>query len=110
LQDKYAVLIFRETGLGNDGHIAFSKQLGNKLEVNPFFYGRENDRVGEPLLFDVGESVKQHTHDNYTLTANSIELDGSLVKPESRRWHHSTGNALWHTVSMKYDTMSVRRH
>jgi hypothetical protein len=28
----------------------------------------------------------------------SIELDGSLVKPNSRRWHHSIGNALWHTV------------
>jgi hypothetical protein len=21
------------------------------------------------------------------------------VKPNSRRWHHSVGNALWHTVS-----------
>jgi hypothetical protein len=29
---------------------------------------------------------------------HSIELDGSLVKPDSRRWHHSLGNALWHTV------------
>jgi hypothetical protein len=29
----------------------------------------------------------------------SIELDGTLVKNNSRRWHHSLGNALWHTVS-----------
>jgi alpha-ketoglutarate-dependent 2,4-dichlorophenoxyacetate dioxygenase len=57
LQDKYAVLIFRKTGLDNERHIAFSQQLGGKLETNPFFYGRENDRVGEPLLFDVGKSV-----------------------------------------------------
>jgi hypothetical protein len=55
LQDKYGVLIFRNTGLDNSRHIAFSKQLGDKLEVNPFFYGRENDRLGEPLLFDVAK-------------------------------------------------------
>ena len=57
LQDKYAVLIFRDTGLDDQRHIAFSRQLGEKLEINPFFYGRENDRVGEPLLFDVGKCV-----------------------------------------------------
>ena len=55
LQDKHAVLIFRNTGLDNARHIAFSQQLGKDVEINPFFYGRENDRVGEPLLFDVGK-------------------------------------------------------
>lgn len=55
LQNKYGVLIFRKTGLDNARHIAFSQQLGDKLEINPFFYGRENDRLGEPLLFDVGK-------------------------------------------------------
>ncbi|KUJ17604.1 putative alpha-ketoglutarate-dependent 2,4-dichlorophenoxyacetate dioxygenase [Mollisia scopiformis] len=83
LQDKYGVLIFRKTGLDNARHIAFSQQLGEKLEVNPFFYGIEKDRVKEPFLWDVG----------------NIELDGSLVRPNSRRWHHSLGNALWHTDS-----------
>ena len=55
LQNRYGVLIFRKTGLENARHIAFSQQLGDKLEINPFFYGRENDRLGEPLLFDVGK-------------------------------------------------------
>ncbi|KAI7412574.1 putative alpha-ketoglutarate-dependent 2,4-dichlorophenoxyacetate dioxygenase [Hortaea werneckii] len=63
LQDKYAVLVFRNTGLDNAGHIAFSQQLGSKLETNPFYYGRENDRVGEPFLWDV----------------SNMELDGSLI-------------------------------
>ncbi|KAJ5627700.1 hypothetical protein N7490_009928 [Penicillium lividum] len=90
LQDKYAILIFRKTGLDNAHHIAFSKQLGKELEINPFFYGRENDRLGEPLLFDVG----------------NIELDGSLVKQDSRRWHHSLGNALWHTDSSYHQQRS----
>ncbi|QGA17439.1 hypothetical protein EYB26_005110 [Talaromyces marneffei] len=90
LQDKYGVLIFRETGLDNARHIAFSQQLGESLEVNPFYYGRENDRLGEPLLFDVG----------------NIELDRTLVKNESRRWHHSLGNALWHTDSSYHQQRS----
>lgn len=30
----------------------------------------------------------------------SIDHDGTLVKRNSRRWHHSLGNALWHTVSI----------
>ncbi|PWY84782.1 putative alpha-ketoglutarate-dependent 2,4-dichlorophenoxyacetate dioxygenase [Aspergillus heteromorphus CBS 117.55] len=90
LQDRYAVLIFRQTGLDNARHIAFSQQLGEKLEINPFFYGRENDRLGEPLLFDVA----------------NIELDGSLVKLDSRRWHHSLGNALWHTDSTYHQQRS----
>lgn len=55
LQDKYGVLIFRKTGLNNARHISFSQKLGDKLEINPFFYGRENDRLGEPLLFDVAK-------------------------------------------------------
>ncbi|ODN92755.1 hypothetical protein L198_05549 [Cryptococcus wingfieldii CBS 7118] len=82
LQDKYGVLVFRKTGMDNTRHIAFSHQLGSKLEVNPFYYGKENDRVREDYLWDVG----------------NMELDGSPVRPESRRWHHSLGNCLWHTA------------
>ncbi|RSH79487.1 uncharacterized protein EHS24_001539 [Apiotrichum porosum] len=89
LQDKHGVLIFRNTGLDNAGHIAFTQLLGKDLEVNPFFYGREKDRLGEPLLWDVG----------------NIELDGSIVQPSSRRWHHSRGNALWHTQRSKYSLL-----
>ncbi|OAL28713.1 hypothetical protein AYO22_02578 [Fonsecaea multimorphosa] len=53
LQDEYAVLIFRRTGLDNVRHVAFSQQLGQRLEINPFFYGREQDRIGDPFLWDV---------------------------------------------------------
>lgn len=83
LQDQYAVLMFRNAGLDNARHIAFAQQLGKDLEINPFFFGRENDRVGEPLLWDVG----------------NINRDGSIVQPGQRRWEHSKGNALWHTDS-----------
>ncbi|KAJ5716992.1 hypothetical protein N7488_002638 [Penicillium malachiteum] len=33
-------------------------------------------------------------------------LDGSLVKRDSRRWHHSLGNALWHTDSSYHQQRS----
>ena len=36
----------------------------------------------------------------------SIQKDGSLVQPESRRWHHSLGNALWHTDSSYHQRRS----
>ena len=36
----------------------------------------------------------------------SIEADGSIVQPESRRWHHSLGNALWHTDSSYHQQRS----
>ncbi|KAK5714998.1 hypothetical protein LTR15_010414 [Elasticomyces elasticus] len=90
LQDRYAVLIFRSTGLDNARHIAFTQQLGSQLEVNPFYAGKQNDRVGIDELWDV----------------SNIELDGSLVKPNSRRWHHSLGNALWHTDSSYHQQRS----
>ncbi|TVY14960.1 Alpha-ketoglutarate-dependent 2,4-dichlorophenoxyacetate dioxygenase [Lachnellula arida] len=80
IQDKYAVIIFRDTGLDNERHVAFSAQLGS-LEKNPAWGGSE--RVGTPYLFDV----------------SNIESDGSLVKKDTRRWHHALGNALWHTDS-----------
>lgn len=51
------MLIFRKTGLDNNRHVAFSQQLGQKLEINPFFYGRENDRIGDPFLWDVSKYV-----------------------------------------------------
>ncbi|KAI8178059.1 Alpha-ketoglutarate-dependent 2,4-dichlorophenoxyacetate dioxygenase [Colletotrichum sp. SAR 10_75] len=82
IQDKYGVLIFRKTGLDNKGHIEFAQKLGQELEINPFFYGIENDRIGDPLLWDV----------------SNINLDGTTVQPNQRRWDHSLGNALWHTA------------
>ena len=57
IQDKYGVLIFRKTGLDNERHVSFARQLGKELEINPFFYGIENDRIGDPLLWDVSKYV-----------------------------------------------------
>lgn len=86
IQNKYAVLIFRNTNLDNERHIAFAQQLDRDIDVKPFFFGRENDRVGEPFLWDVG----------------NINRDGTIVRPGQRRWEHNKGNVLWHTDSYFY--------
>lgn len=52
------MLIFRKTGLDNKRHIDFAKGLGQELEINPFFYGIENDRIGDPLLWDVSKYIE----------------------------------------------------
>ncbi|GAA6056374.1 hypothetical protein JCM3770_005977 [Rhodotorula araucariae] len=83
ISDKYAVLIFRNTGLDDARHVAFSKQLG-ELEFCPKFNGPDQpDRFSSPHLFDAGNT----------------NLDGSLVKAGTRRWNYNKGNALWHTDS-----------
>jgi alpha-ketoglutarate-dependent 2,4-dichlorophenoxyacetate dioxygenase len=38
--------------------------------------------------------------------AVSINLDGTLVQPDQRRWQHSLGNALWHTDSSYHQKRS----
>ena len=50
---RYLPLLRRSEQRDNARHIAFSQQLGSKLETNPFFYGIENDRVAEPLAVHV---------------------------------------------------------
>ncbi|BGP43255.1 hypothetical protein JCM10450v2_007400 [Rhodotorula kratochvilovae] len=83
ISNKYAVLIFRNTGLDDTRHVAFSKQLG-ELEFCPKFNGPDQpDRFSSPHLFDAGNT----------------NLDGSLVKANTRRWNYNKGNALWHTDS-----------
>jgi alpha-ketoglutarate-dependent 2,4-dichlorophenoxyacetate dioxygenase len=87
LQNKYAFVVFRKTGLDNDRHVAFSRQLGD-LEMNPTWGG--SARAGSEYLFDV----------------SNIEADGSVVKKGSRRWAHALGNALWHTDSSFHQNRS----
>ncbi|GAA5978608.1 hypothetical protein JCM11641_002786 [Rhodosporidiobolus odoratus] len=83
VSNKYSVLIFRDTGLDDARHVAFSKQLGD-LEFCPKFSGPDQpDRFSSPHLFDAGNT----------------NLDGSLVKSGTRRWNYNKGNALWHTDS-----------
>jgi alpha-ketoglutarate-dependent 2,4-dichlorophenoxyacetate dioxygenase len=79
--DTYAVCVFRNTGLNDESHIAFSYLLG-KLEYAPSFFGKGIKRFGHPELFDAG----------------NLDASGRILVDERRRMYNR-GNALWHTDS-----------
>jgi len=78
--DTYAVCVFRDTGLTDESHIAFSYLLG-KLEFAPSFFGK-GKRFDYPELFDAG----------------NLDANGNILIDERRRLYNK-GNALWHTDS-----------
>lgn len=55
IQDRFGVSVYRSTGLTDDGHVSFSKQLG-ELELCPKFGGpTQLPRFDDPHLFDAGK-------------------------------------------------------
>jgi alpha-ketoglutarate-dependent 2,4-dichlorophenoxyacetate dioxygenase len=79
--DRYAVCVFRATGLDDVAHIAFSHQLG-KLEHAPRLFGKSMARFEQPELFDAG----------------NLDPSGKILVDDRRRVYNK-GNALWHTDS-----------
>ncbi|MEJ1965292.1 MAG: TauD/TfdA family dioxygenase [Gammaproteobacteria bacterium] len=79
--DRHAVCVFRATGLDDEAHIAFSRQLG-MLERAPSFFGKGTKRFRHPELFDAG----------------NLDASGNILTDERRRLYNK-GNALWHTDS-----------
>jgi alpha-ketoglutarate-dependent 2,4-dichlorophenoxyacetate dioxygenase len=79
--DRYAVCVFRKTGLDDVRHIAFSRLLG-KLEHAPKLFGKKVTRFEHPELFDAG----------------NLDASGNILADERRRTYNK-GNALWHTDS-----------
>jgi alpha-ketoglutarate-dependent 2,4-dichlorophenoxyacetate dioxygenase len=79
--DRYAVCVFRATGMEDAAHIAFSYQLG-KLEHAPKLFGKKFARFDKPELFDAG----------------NLDASGQILADDRRRVYNK-GNALWHTDS-----------
>ena len=79
--DRYAVCVFRATGLNDTSHIAFSRQLG-RLEHAPKLFGKAMARFEQPELFDAG----------------NLDASGNILA-DARRRVYNKGNALWHTDS-----------
>jgi alpha-ketoglutarate-dependent 2,4-dichlorophenoxyacetate dioxygenase len=78
--DTYAVCVFRNTGLTDESHIAFSYLFG-KLEFAPSLFGK-GKRFNYPELFDAG----------------NLDANGNILADDRRRLYNK-GNALWHTDS-----------
>jgi alpha-ketoglutarate-dependent 2,4-dichlorophenoxyacetate dioxygenase len=79
--DKYAVCVFRATGLDDAAHIRFSRLLG-ALEHAPQAIAGKSRRFQHPELFDAG----------------NLDAHGNILVDERRRLYNK-GNALWHTDS-----------
>jgi len=78
---RYAVCVFRATGLEDESHIAFSRLLG-ELELAPRLFGTNRSRFRYPELFDAG----------------NLDVQGRILEDERRRTYNK-GNTLWHTDS-----------
>jgi alpha-ketoglutarate-dependent 2,4-dichlorophenoxyacetate dioxygenase len=79
--DRYGVCVYRATGLNDETHVAFSRQLG-ELEHAPRLFGSKVFRFNHPELFDAG----------------NLDPSGNILIDERRRLYNR-GNALWHTDS-----------
>ncbi|OGE50855.1 hypothetical protein PENARI_c015G08795 [Penicillium arizonense] len=80
---KYGVVVFRSTGLTDEGHIAFSRQFGELDDVKPYISAGRKHRLKYTELFDV----------------SNVEADGSILDPESSRGQANKGNDLFHVDS-----------
>ncbi|KAF9894981.1 hypothetical protein FE257_004605 [Aspergillus nanangensis] len=80
---QYGVVVFRSTGLTDEGHIAFSRKFGELDDVKPYIAAGRKHRLNYPELFDV----------------SNVEADGSILSPESSRGQANKGNDLFHVDS-----------
>ncbi len=76
--DRYGVCVFRDTGLTDEGHVAFSRILGELL-LAPRMSDRKG-RMSLPELFDAG----------------NLDVEGQINTDEMLRLH-KRGDRQWHT-------------
>lgn len=78
-QDRFGVTVYRDTGLNDQTHVAFSSQLG-ALEMCPKLGGpNQPPRFSEPALFDAGNT----------------DRDGNLILKGTRRWWYKCVRVLY---------------
>ncbi len=87
IQDKWGVTVWRNTGLDDASHVAFSRIFG-QVELAPRHSGKPS-RMSEPELFD----------------ASNLDLEGNIVDNDSIRLA-AKGNRLWHSDSSFMDVRS----
>lgn len=80
LQNRWGVLVFRQTGLDDASHVAYSKNFGALETAHAMNKPR---RASLPQLYDAG----------------NLGPDDRIIPQFSRAWWHTKGNGLWHTDS-----------
>jgi alpha-ketoglutarate-dependent 2,4-dichlorophenoxyacetate dioxygenase len=86
-QNKWGVTVWRNTGLTDETHIAFSRNFGH-IELAPSMAGRKS-RHKHRELFD----------------ASNLDAEGQIIDNEMVRLHKK-GDRLWHTDSSFMDIRS----
>lgn len=87
-QNKWGVTVWRDTGLDDETHIAFSRIFGH-IELAPAVSGRKT-RHKHREIFD----------------ASNLDADGNIIQDELIRLHKK-GDRLWHTDSSFMDIRSA---
>ncbi|WEK45325.1 MAG: TauD/TfdA family dioxygenase [Candidatus Andeanibacterium colombiense] len=79
IQNRWGVTVWRDTGLDDAGHVAFTRIFGDVIHAPPH---KEGPRFSQPELFD----------------ASNIDRQGNILNDEKRRITNR-GNRLWHIDS-----------
>lgn len=87
-QDQWGVTFWRDTGLDDASHVAFSRLFG-LVELSPT-HGKA-PRFSEPELFD----------------ASNVDREGNIIDNTNRRLINA-GNRLWHIDSSYMDVRSAQ--
>ncbi len=88
-QDQWGVTVWRNTGLTDQTHVAFSRLFG-LVELAPVHKGKPA-RFSEAELFD----------------ASNVDAEGEIVDNQLRRYLNA-GNRLWHIDSSYMDVRSAQ--
>ncbi|KAK8054740.1 hypothetical protein PG994_009807 [Apiospora phragmitis] len=83
-QSQYGVCVFRNTGLTDESHVAFSRRFGELDNIRRYLVGGRQPRCGLPELFDAGNLTEDGEH---------------VLDPASPRAHSNRGNGLFHVDS-----------
>lgn len=75
---KYGVLVFRQTGLDDDSHVAFARKFGELDDVTPYNKLGRINRLKYDELFDV----------------SNVDGEGGIIQPGSMRWVLGKGNQV----------------
>ncbi len=88
-QNQWGVTVWRNTGLTDDTHVAFSRIFGH-IELAPSVSGRKS----------------RHTH-RELFDASNLDAEGRIIDNEMVRLHKK-GDRLWHTDSSFMDIRSAQ--
>jgi|SRR5579884_415026 len=99
LLDRYAVLVFRDQRIDDDGQIAFARRFDGELVT----------KVGKSVV----EGKRRLQHEALTDISN-LDENGAILETADRRRMYALGNRLWHTdasfqqPAARYSMLSAR--